>query len=122
MKIIPLIGIIIFFFPLSFYSNIALLVFINGIIFHSLDISKINNQVNTPVVNIIKYYDIISNIIMIAYTTYYYPYIFKYTVLACNCYIIEVICVNYTDLLYYHTDLMHIIVHMILAYGLSLTL
>lgn len=123
MKIIPLLGIINCFFPLIFFnSKRALLVFINGIIFHSMDVNKINNQINTPFVNYFKYYDIFCNIAMISYTTYYYPYVLKYTIIACLCYIIEVICVNNTNMPYYKTDLIHVIVHIILAYGIVITL
>ena len=87
-----------------------------------MDVNKINNQINTPFVNYFKYYDIFCNIAMISYTTYYYPYVLKYTIIACLCYIIEVICVNNTNMPYYKTDLIHVIVHIILAYGIVITL
>ena len=123
MKIIPILGIINCFFPLIFFkSKRALLVTINGIIFHSLDVSKINNQKNNNIIKFLKYYDIICNCIMISYTTFYYPFVMNYTLLALLFYLIEVYCVEYTTIPYYKTDLIHVIVHSILAYGIFLTL
>ena len=122
MKVIPLLGIINFFGPLIFKSKRAQIIIINGIIFHSLDVSKINNQTNTPVVKFLKYYDIIVNILMISYTVWKYPHIKKLAALGCIVYIFEVVCVNYTDLTYDYTDLIHGIVHGIFGYGLSLTI
>lgn len=123
MKIIPLIGILHFFGPLIFYkSKRAMLIFINGLIFHTLDVSDINNQINTPFVNFLKYYDTFSNIIMISYTVYYYKQIHFLAFIACYLYLIEVYCVKYTNLEYYHTDIIHLIMHGIFGYCLSLTL
>ena len=122
MKVIPLLGIINFFGPLIIKSKRAQVIFINGIIYHSLDISKINNQKNTPLVEFFKYYDITANLLMIFYSVYKYPHIRKLAALACMIYIIEVICVNYTDIQYYYTDLIHGLVHGIFGYGLSLTI
>ena len=122
MKVIPLLGIINFFGPLIFKSKRAQIIVINGIIFHSLDVSKINNLTNTPVVKFLKYYDIIANFLMISYTVWKYPQIKKLSALGCIVYIFEVVCVNYTDLPYDYTDLIHGIVHGIFGYGLSLTI
>ncbi len=123
MKVIPLIGILHFFGPLIFYkSKRAMLIFINGLIYHSLDVSDIGNQKNLPFVNFLKYYDIFSNMSMTLYTIYYYPFTLKYAILGTLFYILEVICVKYTNLPYYHTDIFHLFVHATLAYALSLTL
>ena len=123
MKIIPLIGILHFFGPLIFYkSKRAMLIFINGLIYHSLDISDINNQINTTFINFLKHYDIFSNMSMTLYTIYYYPFTLKYAILGTIIYIIEVLCVKYTNLHYYHTDIFHLFVHIIAGYSLSLTL
>ena len=69
MKVIPLLGIINFFGPFIFISKRAQLIIINGIIFHSLDISKINNQQYTPTVRLLQYYDITANLLMISVIT-----------------------------------------------------
>ena len=123
MKIIPLIGILHFFGPLIFYkSKRAMLIFINGLIYHSLDISDINNQINTPFVDLFKYYDLSTNIIFSLHGVYYYPFTLKYAILAAIIYIIEVLCVKYTNLPYYNTDIFHLFVHIIASYSLSLTL
>lgn len=122
MRVIPLLGIINFFGPFIFISKRAQLIIINGIIFHSLDISKINNQQNTPTVRLLKYYDIAANLLMISYTLWEYPYVKKLAALACITYMIEVMCVNYTEIPYYYTDLIHGLVHGIFGYGLSLTI
>ena len=123
MKIIPLIGILHFFGPLIFYkSKRAMLIFINGLIYHSLDISDINNQINTPFVDLFKYYDLSTNIIFSLHGVYYYPFTLKYAILGTIIYIIEVLCVKYTNLHYYHTDIFHLFVHIIAGYSLSLTL
>ena len=109
MKVIPLIGILHFFGPLIFYKlRRATLIFINYLIYHSLDVSDINNQINTSFVNFLKYYDIFSNMSMTLYTIYYYPFTLKYAILGILFYILEVICVQYTNLPYYHTDIFHL--------------
>jgi hypothetical protein len=63
MRIINILGLIINVFPLiyKYNSKRALLIFMNGIIFHS-------NEDNYY----LKYYDIICNIIMILWTNYYH--------------------------------------------------
>ena len=123
MKIIPLIGILHFFGPLIFYkSKRAMVIFINGLTFHSLDISDINNQINTPFVNFLKYYDTFCNIVMISYSVYYYKHVHFLAFIACSLYLIEVYCIKYTTLEYYQTDIIHLIMHGIFSYGLSLTL
>ena len=123
MKIIPIIGILHFFGPLIFYkSKRAMLIFINGLIYHSLDVSDIKNQINTSFVNFLKYYDIFSNMSMTLYTIYYYPFTLKYAIIGLLIYIIEVLCVKYTNLPYYYTDILHLIFHIIAAYSLILTL
>lgn len=60
-----LIGVICLYLPLiyNFYSYRALIVFINGILYHS------NNKST-----ILRYNDIFFNIILIVWTNYYYPY------------------------------------------------
>ena len=123
MKVIPLIGILHFFGPLMFYkSRRATLIFINGLIYHSLDVSDIGNQKNLPFVNFLKYCDLFINIIFTLHGVYYYPFTLKYAIIGTLIYIIEVLCVKYTNLPYYYTDIFHIIVHIIAAYSLSLTL
>lgn len=122
MKVIPLLGIINFFGPFIFRSKRAQLIIINGIIFHSLDVSKIKNQKNTQFIQLLKYYDITANLLMISYTVWKYPYVKKLATLACITYIIEVMCVNYTEIPYYYTDLIHGLLQGIFGYGLSLTI
>lgn len=63
MRIINISGIIIYFIPLIFkyQSKRALIVSINGLIFHSNE----NNQY-------LRYYDIFCNLLMILWTNYYY--------------------------------------------------
>ena len=95
MKIIPLIGILHFFGPLIFYkSRRALLIFINGIIFHSLDKSGI----------------------------YYYPFTLKYAILGTLIYTFEIYCNKYIKLEYYYIDILHLFFHIIAGYSLLLTL
>ena len=123
MKVIPLIGILHFFGPLIFYkSKRAMLIFINGLIYHSLDVSDIGNQKNLPFVNFLKYYDIFTNFIITLHGLYYYPFTLKYAIIGLLIYIIEVLCVKYTNLAYYYTDIFHLIFHIIAAYSLILTL
>lgn len=116
MRIINLLGLIINFFPLiyKYNSKRAILIFINGLVFHT-------NEDN----NYLKNYDIICNILMILWTNYYY---YKKTL---NLSIISVIMFTINNLLYttvwkdkrYLSDIYHVIgVHLPLSLALERSL
>ena len=69
-NLITMTGVSTFLFPYLYYdSNRAMIIFINGILYHGT-----NNK-------ILKYNDITWNVLIILYTTYYYKTSRKYAVL-----------------------------------------
>ena len=116
MRIINILGLMIYFFPLvyKYNSKRALLIVINGLLYHS-------NEDNFYLRN----YDIISNVLMILWTNYYH---YEKTL---NLSIISVIMYTINYLLYatvwkdkrYLTDIYHVLgVHLPLSLALERSL
>ena len=80
MQIISFLGVL--FFARSLFekkSKRALLVIINGMLYHGVRNDK---NINNPVIKCLRMYDILTNIIMISYTVYINPVMANYAIIA----------------------------------------
>lgn len=86
------------------HSLRGLLVFINGLIYHSLYTEKNKER---RFMKIIRFWDIICNTIMTYYTIYNFPHTRIYAVIACKIFLLNLYLVN--KLPYYVCDFIHVL-------------
>lgn len=111
MRIINILGAFILFVPIFFRykSKRALIVFINGVIFHCDE----NNEY-------LRYYDIVCNTLMCYYTYHEYKPSLKYTLFSCSNFFINNYLYQNTYLSRTHSDIYHVLfIQTPLAIGLS---
>ena len=80
MRIIPIIGLTFFLKPYIQHKSFRLfLIIINGLLYHGL---RTKNNYNEPIIKILRYYDIIINLILILEGMYTYPKLIIYSYIA----------------------------------------
>lgn len=99
MRVVNILGCILFFWPIFFNFNSyrALIVMINGILFHS-------NETN----QYFRFWDITCNVIMCAYTYYIYRMAIYYILFSFSCFFINMFCLQKNVYTLLMADVFHV--------------
>ena len=109
MRLIKLIGVMMFLYPTLYKQSFrAFFILINGIIYHYHN----DNTYNNKNINILRLYDITSNMGFMAYTVYYYRYTLPIANFMTLCFILNTLFyynIKNKKYLSYISDIFHVI-------------